>query len=516
MDFESLKAMKFEYVGNLYKDKSLFSRVDLHPYRVNFRVYYHLPDGSYTYFYSVPPLKSKKEKEAFLAEFCMALTSGFLPKSGATKLRQKNFDPKIGEFEIFFKKYFNQYSTGARAKLDESKKTQKTVSRAVMKYFMEKNIDSICQITDEHLKEWESDLLLRVNKNSGKPLAGSSRNSYRKCFRAFLNTAKEHKYPLQCDPGSMNIYEHTKGGEIDEKADARHILYPLALIEAVERCSYPLDLNKQPDMRKIIRLWREIGTRTGEMLSFGESNIEFRNGYPINLHVQEIPEIGFKPKTEISKREIPLTDSAGDYILSLIKKFDGVKRYGKHKNEIVEFPYLIVFKDRKGNWVRNDDQFKKLFKEITQHAIKEFNLPYTEDYIPYDLRRSCNLFLRKEQKLNLEGAAARLGHSKETNIKHYTLDEDNKDINNVQIQKGLEEAMNSDPETKKMYSRHLKKENASAVVMTTDAPKKDERQTNHEGAVSFLENDFSSLQTVGCFITKLSSEEEDYQVIASS
>jgi len=458
VEFALLKTTKFEFTGNLYKDKSLFSRIELHAYRGKYRVYYHLPDGSNTYFYSLPKLTNKKEKETFLAEFSFALSSGYLPRSGAKELRKKNFDPKIGTFEVFFEKYFTEYSTGARSKLDESKKNQEGISRNIIKYFKEKNINSICQITDEHLQNWDSDLNLRLKKGTNERLSGGTRNAYRKCFRAFLNTAKERKYPLQCDPEQMNIFEHTKGGDIDEKADVRQIVYPLALIEAVEKCSYPLDLKKEPDIKKIIRLWREVGGRTGEMLSLGESNIEFQNGKPLNLKIQEIPEIKFTPKTEVSKRTIPLTDSSSDYIASIIKEFKGVKRYEKGKNGLVIFPFLFIFKDKNGNWVRDDAKFKKLFKGITKYAIKEFNLPYRENYIPYDLRRSCNQYLRKERGFELSKAAAFLGHSEITNKKHYTLDEDNSDINKIQIHNALMESIRLNPETEKIYSRHFKGE----------------------------------------------------------
>lgn len=485
------------------------------PYRGKERIYYLLPNEKFLYFYSLPKLRNKKEKDLCLAEFRQALEAGFLPKNGAKTLKEASFDPKIGTFDIFFGKYYGEYSTGARTKLDESKKTQKTVSQAVTKYFMDKNINSICEITDEHLQEWEKDLLLRINQKSKKLLEGSTRNSYRKCFRAFLNTAIEHGYPLQCDPEKMNIFEFKKNGEIDEKADVRQVIYPLALIEAVEKCSYPLDLEKEPDMRKIIRLWREVGGRTGEMLSFGESNIEFSDGFPIKLHVQEIPQIGFEPKTEISKRPIPLTNPGGDYILSLLKKFDGVKRYGKEKNKIVEFPYLIVFKDKEGNWVRDDRKFKDLFKKITKYAIKEFNLPYTEDYIPYDLRRSCNLFLRKERGWKVDKAAAFLGHSEDTNKKHYTLDEDNKDINSVQIQKALEAAMKENPETKELYSRHLKKEAALPSIPPGTQVRSVEPPPKYEVELACLEKTLSSLETSGFYIMKGPKEDEEKQVSAS-
>lgn len=463
MEFALLKKQKFEYVGNQYKDKSLFSRISISPYRGKERIYYLLPNEKFLYFYSLPKLRNKKDKDLCLAEFRQALEEGFLPKNGAKILKEASFDPKIGTFDIFFGKYYSEYSTGERTKLDESKKTQKTVSRAVTKYFVDKNINSFCEITDEHLKDWEKDLLLRVNQSTGEPLAGSTRNSYRKCFRAFLNTAKEEGYPIQCKPEKMNIYEFTKGGEIDEEADVRQVIFPLALIEAVENCSYPLDLAKQPDIRKIIRLWREIGGRTGEMLSFGEDNIVFQDDIPVELQVQELPEVQFTPKTQVSKRSLPLSNWAGDYILSLIHKFEGIKRYAKIDGEQVEFPTLFVFKDRKGNWVRDDKKFKELFKEITEYAIKEFKLPYTEKFTPYDLRRSCNLFLRKELGLDVTEAAKFLGHSKETNEKHYTLPEDHEDINKVQIQNALNSSMKRNSNIASMYSRQTQTQPASAV-----------------------------------------------------
>ncbi|MDD4974391.1 MAG: hypothetical protein PHY93_08555 [Bacteriovorax sp.] len=510
MEFALLKIMKFEFIGNLYKDKSLLSRVELHAYRKKYRVYYHLPDGTYSYYYSVPDLKNKKEKDTFLAEFRYALASGFLPRAGAELLRRKSFDPKIGTFEIFFKKYFNEYATGERSKLDESKNTQKTVSRAVTAYFLNKNIDSVCQITNEHLKDWDTDLLIRLNKRTGELLEGSTRNSYRKCFRAFLNTAKDHSYPLQCAPDKMNIFEYTKGGEIDEKADVRQVIYPLALIEAVEKCSYPLDLEREPDMRRIIRLWREIGPRTGEMLSFGECNVELKDGMPLNLNIKELQTIKFTPKTEISKRPIPLTDSGSDYILSLLQKFEGVKRYGKVKNEIVEFPFLFVFKDSNGNWVRNDAKFKKLFKKITQHAIQEFNLPYTEKYIPYDLRRSCNLYLRKDRGMEISQAANFLGHSEETNKKHYTLDEDNGDINKAQIQNALMASMRVNPETEKLYSRHFQKETPKTSLVLATQKIQSNFSQNLSIELECLENKLSSIESSGFIIMKaqVSADEE--------
>lgn len=465
MDYNFLKTNDFEYVGYKYEDSALISRTALHKRGSKLRVYYYLPNGNHCYHNSLPPLKSKREMAGYLAEFNHALSTGYLPLQGALNLRMNSYDPKDGRFPIFLKKYFEDYSKDERSKGDNSRQMQESVARRFVAYFEGINIHSISDITDDHLTEWDQSLKFTLKLKGSGFIAPATRNSWRKTLRAFLNTAKEQGYALRCHPEQMNIHEYGKGGKIDITADARLVIYPLKLIEAVEKCSYPLDLETVPDIRKIIRLWREIGIRPMEMFSLNESNIIFANNHPVELRIKELKDcpnnkkMDFIPKNKKSYREVQLTDWASQYIESLLQKFKGVKRYGKFQKGLVEYPFLFVFWDEKKQaFIREDQKLIDLFKDITAYANKEFDLSLRDDYILYDLRRSCNLYLKLELGYQVKDAARFLGHSEITNLKHYSLDEDQIKIEKSYASNSLQHAAQTNPDVRKRYSFHLGKD----------------------------------------------------------
>ena len=508
--YQLLNIKDFEFVGYKYEDKSLVSRTALQKRKKGLRVYYYLPNGKHFNYYSVPALQSKKEKDSYLAEFNYALQSGFVPKNGANELRKNSYDPKDGRFSIFFQKYFNEYAINERAKEDSALSTQKSISRRIIYYFEAIGIKSITEITDEHIKDWDKSLKMTKKLRGKGFIQPPTANGWRKTLRAFLNTAKEKGYTLQCKPDEMNIFHFGKGGEIDTSVDARKVIYPLALIEAVERCSFYVDLETTPDIRKIIRLWREIGLRTGEMETLSERNLVFETGYLKQIQIIKQPEIKFVPKNKRSFRDIHLTDASSDFLDSLVLKFTGVKRYGKQNKEMVEYPYLFVFWDEKKKiYLRDDNKMQQLFHQITAHAIKEFNLPYKDDYQLYDLRRSCNLYLKTILSYSVEEASKFLGHSPATNKKHYTLDENDLDINQAQINKALLLSSKADPAIAKMYSRQFASKDP---LPSSNQPPPLQVQVELDSLPQML----SSITSVGFVIMKNESDDEEKKILSSS
>ncbi|MCB9062522.1 MAG: site-specific integrase [Halobacteriovoraceae bacterium] len=464
MDYKYLNIKDFIFVGYKYEDPSLLRKTKFHKDKKkpgSEKIYYYLPSGVYRYFYSTPKLKSKREKDGYIAEFNHALSSGFLPNSGAQALRKSSYDPKDGKFSIYTPKYFSDYATNERQKGEASKDNLRSVFRRIIPFFENLGIHSICDITNEHLKSW--DLSLKYTKKlRGKGcISAATRNSWRKQFRAYLNTAKEQGYALRCNPEKMNIYEFTKGGEIDELADVRHVVYPQVLIDAVQKCTFHVDESVMPDIRKLIRFWREIGVRPAEMYTLNDDNIIYKNGYPIEIRIKKLEKcpngskMSFAPKNKKSYRPIKLSDWAGDYILSIQSKLKGYKRYGKYKNKLIEYPFLFVFWDKeKELFLRDDEKLKKLFDDITNHAINEFNLDLRDDYYFYDLRRSANIYFRIEMGYSLSQTCAFLGHSEKTNLKHYTLSEDISAMNSKDAENSLASAIKRDSHIAAKYSRH--------------------------------------------------------------
>lgn len=509
--FKLLNMKDFVFVGYKYDDQSLISRTALHKRRRKLRVYYYLPNGQCFYFNSVPDLQSKKEKDAYIAEFRYVLQTGFVPNNGSNELRKNSYDPKDGRFSIFFPKYFSDYSVGARVKGASALKTQKSISENIVKYFESIGIFSITEITNEHIDVWDKSLKHTKKKRGKGVLSPATRNAWRKVFRAFLNTAKDKGYALRCDPEKMNIYEYDKGGKIDPKADVRRVIYPLKLIEAVEQCSFIIDTEKMPDLRKIIRSWRETGPRPGEMQSLSTHNLVYENGKVIGLKILDLPdcpheedEIGFRPKNFKSYRTIPISGESAAYIESLDNKFKNVKRYGWHKGKLVEFPFLFVFWDEKEKcYVRDDRKFDKLFHDITTHALQEFKLPYKDAYITYDLRRSCNQFLKTIAKFDEKEAAHFLGHSVATNRKHYTLDEDGMDISNAQMERSIIMAAKTSPEIAKMYANLL-----GGPSQATGTKEDTRPQPKYEIELETVKESLSSLQSSGFVVMKREDDDE--------
>ncbi len=503
--FLLLNILDFEFVGYKFSDPSLIQKTALHKRGNKLRVYYYTPDGNHYYHNTVPKLKTKKEQEIFIAEFKIALQGGHLPRAGADALRKNSFDPKDGRFAIFFKNYFEKYSVNKRKKEEISSKHQKSISNRIVLYFENIGIYSITEITDKDIETWDLSLPY-TPKIHGKGFVGpATRNGWRKTFRAFLNTAKEQGYPLRCNPQGMNIFELGKGGKVDTSVDARKVIYPMTLIEAVEKCSFPADTALAPDMRKIIRFWGEIGLRPGEMFNLSEHNLLFENGRPKTLKILELKDcpnnntFEFVPKNDASYRLVILTNFAIVFIESILKKFNGIKRYGKHKGQLIEYPFLFVFWDKKEKkFIRDDYQFRKLFNALTNHAQKEFNLKPKERIVPYDLRRRSNLYLKTDLAFDVKEASSFLGHSEATNIKHYTLDADHQDINQAQMNKAMIEALKDNPEIAKMYSIQFQKE-SSATVLNFPQPRITPpilESSSSSGEVSSLEEDFVVMKDV--------------------
>ncbi len=465
MDYKFLSLKDFEYVGYKYEDPGLLTKTSIQGRGKKFRVYYYLPNGMQCDHYKTPIFKSQKERSAYIAEFNHALASGYLPPKGAEKLKKSSYNPKEGNFHIFLGKYFGEYAVGKRFKEAGSSSTQRSMLTRIIQYFEGLDLSSICEITDAHLKEWDQSLQFTPTLRKKGFLAPPSRNNWRKALRAFLNTAKEQEYQLRCHPELMNIYEYGKGGEIDHNINARLIIYPKTLIDAVQICSYRVDINIMPDIRKIIRLWREIGLRPMEMYTLSESNIDLKNGYPYQLTIkahESCPngsKYGFKPKNKKSYRSVPLSDWASEYLFDLLRRLRGIKRYGKYKGQLKEYPFLFVFWDeKKGKFIRDDEQLKTAISDISKYAKKEFNLPVRDDYILYDLRRACNLYLKLELGYDLTSAARCLGHSEMTNKMHYSLDEDQISIEQKYADDALKRSANANPEISKRYSRFLSEE----------------------------------------------------------
>lgn len=458
-NFLMLNRFDFEFVGYKYEreNKGLTARTKLHKRGKKWRVYYYLPDGRHLYHNAVPKLKEKKDRDLYISEFRKALEQGFIPKKGAKALKDSSYDPKDGTFQLFFRKYFNDYATGARAKSEDSKDNQLSISKRIVEYFEKLGIYSISEITDKDIEDWDKSLFFTKKLRGQGFLSPASRNHWRKTFRAFMNTAKEKSYSLQCDPSKINIFEYKKG-EIDHDADVRSVIYPRELINAVQKCSLIKDLNCGHDFGKHLQFWEEVGLRPGEMYSLSDKNIIFDSGRPIAIQIIDLncpvgDSKSFTSKTRKSKRVILLSDFAISFIEEILSKFEDIPRYGLSGGEYVEYPYLFVFwNEKERKFVRDDSKFLETFNNVTEAAIQEFCLPYENVYIPYDLRRSCNYYLKTVLKYNVRESADFLGHSIATNEKHYTLNEDGLTINRKQIEKALRLAMQASSETQKAYS----------------------------------------------------------------
>lgn len=444
----------------------LISRTALHPQKEehHYRVYYYLPNGKYTYYYTVPPLINKNQKDRYLKEFGDFLRRGLIPKEAAKKLLS-TFDDKNGDFEVYFDKYFSTYAVGPRAKSKVSIEQIEGMIKPILNYFKTlKSYDSILQISDRDLKDWDEylqtlkDSRIRKKDKEAKLLSPATRNSRRKQFRAFLTVAKERGYPLQCDPTKMNIFEYTKGGEIDESCDARKVIFPEDLLQASIECSFEIDTNNSPDMKMIMRMWERLGIRPGEMGNLCEDNLVYKNGRIAEIKIKDLQHKGennyfYNPKNQKSYRNIPLPKFAIEFFENLVEKLKGVKRYSRIDGELKEFPFLFVFwDDRSKCFIKDGRKLAALFRQLTNFAIDEKELPYKKDfYIFRDLRRACNLFLKTKLQFNDDSASAFLGHNKYTNLKHYQLDEDKAKIDDAKMRASLQHGLQLNPDIAEEY-----------------------------------------------------------------
>lgn len=468
----------FEYVGNKYQDKHLLSRITLQKRLKRFRISYYLPNGNRADYNSVPELRSKKEREDFIATFRQKLIDGFLPVAAAKIIKAISLNDKDGNFETYTEKYFGVYATDEYKKLKKSERTARSYLNRCLEFFKLKGYISISQITEQDLTEWDRSLL-HLKKIKGKGLISrSTRNNLRKRFRAFLWMAQRKGYLLQCKPENMNIYERVKG-EIDPQADVRSIIFPQDLIQSCLKSKFQSNLQFTADIKKIPQFIEYTGLRPGEFFTLSDYNINMKNNRPFSISIIDLPTcpyegiIGFSPKKFCSYRTIELTDFCVDFLEETMKNVKKLKRYGIVGKQLIQFPFLFAFYSQvHQEYISNDYLFYKEFRRMVDFTIEEFNLPYVNIYELYDLRRSCNHWLKTELGYSDERASQFLGHSKGTNNKHYTLDEKRQQIKDKRGTSALDNAINSSPEIASLFSyrqnksssRNLKLDEVSSLV----------------------------------------------------
>ena len=113
-----------------------------------------------------------------------------------------------------------------------------------------------------------------------------------------------------------------------------------------------------------------------------------------------------------------------------------------------------------------------------------------DDYILYDLRRSCNLYLKLELGYDVKDAARLLGHSVTTNLKHYSLDEDQINIEKAYANNSLQHAARINPDVRKRYSRHLAKDGHDSKSGASPSWHRDDIDLKSDITVSSLAGGF--------------------------
>ncbi len=480
--YRYVKTKNFEFLGkNLYgpKELHLIESTRFQKYRGWVKVYFRHPDGTYDECTRVPKRLNSKELKAYLVEFKNLQSSGHLPKKSAKKIRAKNVFRKDGTFSVFINDYFTVLAVEERTKLEKSESPTRSCLKSCFYYF-EKNLGkfSITDLTDEDIIDFKRDLH-HAKKMNGKLISSSTRINRRKNMKAALNTAKQNGYPLLCDPDRIKVHEYTKGGKKDHSKEARYVMFPGRLIEAIQKCSYPDPVDPcEPNMKRVVMFLEEGGLRPGETYNLSDYNFDLSATKYKNIFLMDLPEApngkdsNFTLKTENSKRAPPLTIKTAEYFVELISNLKNEKRYGTHKGELIEFPFLFVYRDKVSNkLVRNDQRFNAELQAIIEFAMKEFNLTYEGLGLDknvkleiYDLRRSCNYRLKIKNKYTDEMASRFLGHSVETNKKHYTIPEDHYEILRDRMEQDLKVSMMTAPGVAEEYAHHFTYENEEEYV----------------------------------------------------
>lgn len=474
--YRYVKTKNFEFLGkNLYgpQELHLIESTSLQKYRGWWKVYFRHPDGTFDECTRVPKRLSQKELKAYLVEFKNLQKMGHLPRKSAKKIKKNQRFRKDGTFSVFIEDYFTRLAVEKREKSKKSKNSSRSTLKACFEYF-EKNLSkfSICDLTDDDNNDFKRDLY-HTKKRNGELISSSTRINRRKALVAALNTAKENGYPLLCDPDRIDVHEYKKGGQKDHSKEARYVMFPPRLIEAIQKCSFPDPLDPcEPNMKKVVTFLEEDGIRPGELYNLSDKNIDFSRSLPKSISIIDLPEapngaeLGFTPKTEDSRRTLPLTGRSAKYLSELMSHLKSEKRYGIHKGEYVEFPFLFVYRDKStGKLVRDDERFNSDLQVVIQFAMEEFNLTYESLGLErdvklefYDLRRSCNYRLKIRNKYTDEMAARYLGHSVVTNKKHYTIPENHFEILRDRMKQDLRTSMMYAPAVAADYSHHFAEE----------------------------------------------------------
>lgn len=472
-EYRFVKFSDFEFVGNKFTEATygLIEKTALHrDNRGGWKLYFYMPDGKHDYYHSVPKWLTKRpQQQGFIGEVKHLLRSGYLPRSAAKKVRETGFFIKDGTFDAFIERYFGDMAVKERQKSEESADSQRSMLLGIFNYFKSKGKFSICEITDEDINEWDGSLAYTKKRRGKGLISPSTRINWRKALRSALNAAKEHKYSLLCDPDLIEVKEFTKGGKVDDAAEARYVMFPMKLIDAILKCTYPDPVDScEPNIKRIVQLVSEIGTRPGETYNLSDDNVFSGGVFQNKVVIKDLPnspnlkKLEFSPKTKNSARTLDLSNAASKYLYELSDRLKGEVRYGPHKGELYEFPFLFVYRDKKtGFLVRDDSRLNSELQAVVTHAMNEFGLSFTafgmsEDVKLefYDLRRSCNYRLKIHMGYSDEEAANFLGHSVYTNKKNYTIPKHHPEINQVRASRSLMKAMKLIPKIAEEYSIH--------------------------------------------------------------
>lgn len=352
------------------------------------RVYlYQNAEGKRIY-YNSTVTGTRKEAENFLTEY--------LQKKNSRVLRQPPSDKNFFEFGEDF---LTNISTARRRNREIDMYKLKRYIKPHLGHFKLKDL------TPSHLENFFKELKNTISKTTKRNLSGTTRKHiYSLLFNIF---AYAEKRKLIIDNPIKEI--------VSPRTDTKERLtfspeQAQKFLKATDegRCNYSNGLFNR--VRSMFHLALICGLRPEEYLGLQWKYVDFgdaENNIPASIQVRKVlvrmPNNGEwwfdEPKTQKSKRSIPISEDLSQRLLEQRKNIEKWKKEAKEWNE-----NDLVFPNNKGE-PHYIDSIRKLFKKILKMAEIEQSL-----YRLYDLRHSCaSLLLRANVHPKI--VSERLGHS---------------------------------------------------------------------------------------------------------
>lgn len=425
-----------------YLDKTLFEQTN-HAYtkeispQCNFgayrgkkygRIVYQLPNGTRSFFYSIPKEceSNSKLREKVLFEFEMIIRNYYFPLSDVEKLtvqkttstsRKKSIDDVI---EL----YFTKFNFGKYKKKDKVIRNEKSTLIYLLGYFKNKKRRLFIEdITSNDLRDFNNELLFWCESNK-RPINENTGKSYKKVVKTFLNCCAHH-FDLNYNTNKIDGSLETPSNS-DEEAYTRTTYIPPELLDAVDRLVY-VEKENYVNTQELIYFLKRTGLCKEELSTLSEENL-----YPSvkdfdRLKIKNKPDcpsvnqMGLELKTKRREREIFLDERSKAFIKSQIEKHKNHIIYGKilfddGKIEYVPYRFLFPIKNT-SRWLRCDN-FLRGIQALFQRANEEFKLSLSGRYQLHDFRRSINIEMG-DAGIPVEDRAYILGHHEDVNEKHY-------------------------------------------------------------------------------------------------